>query len=93
MRELCSCLSSLVLASHGLPTTWHKLCALRSFPKWYCHGNALVGEFMVAFLLVFTALRTAVNSDFVYSLMASSCRIGSLRKGRKCTFPRSVRVH
>ena len=34
--------------------------------------QALVGEFMVAFLLVFTVLRTAVNSDFVYSLMASS---------------------
>ena len=31
-----------------------------------CDGNALVGEFMVAFLLVFTVLRTAVNSDFVY---------------------------
>ena len=36
------------------------------FPPTY--GSALVGEFMVAFLLVFTVLRTAVNSDFVYSL-------------------------
>ena len=44
-----------------------------------------VGEFIVAFLLVFTVSRTAVNSDFVYSLMASSCRLNSLRKGRKCT--------
>ena len=32
--------------------------------------NALVGEFMVAFLLVFIASRTAVNSDFFYSSMA-----------------------
>ena len=35
------------------------------------HENALVGEFRVAFLLfflVFTMLRTAVNSDFVYSI-------------------------
>ena len=31
--------------------------------------NALVGEFMVAFLLVFIASRTAVNSDFFYSSM------------------------
>ena len=31
-----------------------------------CYGNALVGEFMVAFLLVFNVLRTAVNSDFVF---------------------------
>ena len=31
-----------------------------------CYGNALVGEFMVAFLLVFTVLRRAVNSDFVF---------------------------
>ena len=31
-----------------------------------CDGNALVCEFMVAFLLIFTVLRTAVNSDFVY---------------------------
>ena len=33
-------------------------------------GNALVGEFMVPFLLVFTVFRTAVNSDFVYSSTA-----------------------
>ena len=25
--------SFLVLATHGMPTTWHKLCVLRSFPK------------------------------------------------------------
>ena len=53
---------SLVLAPCGLPTTWHKLCGHRSFSKWFqqadCYGSALVGEFMVAFLLVFTVLRT-----------------------------------
>ena len=30
----------------------------------------MVGEFMVAFLLVFIASRTAVNSEFFYSSMA-----------------------
>ena len=33
-------------------------------------GNALVGEFMMTFLLIFTVLQTAVNSDFDYSSMA-----------------------
>ena len=38
----------------------------------WSYGNALVGEFWVAFLLVllvFTVLQTAVNSDFDYSSM------------------------
>ena len=39
-----------------------KLCVHRSFAKQFqqvdCYGSALVGEFMVAFLLVFTVLRT-----------------------------------
>ena len=33
------------------------------FDERWSYGNALVGEFMVAFLLVFTVFRTAVNSD------------------------------
>jgi len=36
----------------------------------WSYGNALVGEFMMTFLLVFTVLQTAVNSDFDYSSMA-----------------------
>ena len=36
----------------------------------WSYENTLVGEFMVVFLLVFIELRTAVNSDFVYSSMA-----------------------
>ena len=58
----------LLRVEHGLPTTWHKLCVLRSFPKRFQqadrYGNALVGELMVAFLLVFIVLRTAVNHRF-----------------------------
>ena len=37
----------------------------------WSYGNALVGEFMFTFLLVFTVLQMAVNSDFDFSSMAS----------------------
>ena len=37
----------------------------------WSHGNALVGEFMFIFLLVFTKFQMAANSDFDYSSIAS----------------------
>ena len=37
----------------------------------WSYGNALVGEFMFIFLLVFNVFQTAVNSDFDYLSMAS----------------------
>ena len=45
----------MLLAPHGLPTTWHKLCGHRSVSpngsnRPTVHGSALVGEFMVAFI-------------------------------------------
>merc|ERR1712012_1300409 len=36
----------------------------------WSYWNALVGGFMMTFLLVFTVLQTAVNADFDYSSMA-----------------------
>ena len=53
--------------------------------KGWSYGNALVGEFMMTFLLIFTVLQTAVNSEFDYSSMAcfaigfcfrTNCRTG-----------------
>ena len=56
--------------------------------------NALVGEFMVGFLLVFTVLRTAVYSDFFI------CRWHALQQHvcvrwchHLCQAPRFVRFH
>ena len=56
--------------------------------------NALVGEFMVGFLLVFTVLRTLVNSDFFI------CRWHALQQHvcvrwchHLCQAPRFVRFH
>ena len=37
----------------------------------WSYGNALVGEFMFTFLLVFTVFQTAANSDFDYLSVAS----------------------
>ena len=65
-----SCLSSTCCEQQGTPIPLirrrHALQLVRTNPT----RNALVGEFMVAFLLVFIASRTAMNSDFFHSSMA-----------------------
>ena len=57
-------------------------------------GKVLVGEFMVGFLLVFTVLRTAVNSDFFIRRWHALQQHVCVRWCHHlCQAPRFVRFH